>query len=70
MLFRSGWIIGSGLFSFYIKNLNQNNAMYGVLGSIMVLMLWFYLLIYMLLLGGILITSHTEVKERIKWEDI
>jgi membrane protein len=65
-----GWIIGSGLFSFYIKNLNQNNAMYGVLGSIMVLMLWFYLLIYMLLLGGILITSHTEVKERIKWEDI
>lgn len=65
-----GWIIGSGLFSFYIRNLNQNNAMYGVLGSIMVLMLWFYLLIYMLLLGGILITSHTEVKERIKWEDI
>lgn len=65
-----GWILGSALFSYYIKNLNQNNAMYGVLGSIMVLMLWFYILIYMLLLGGILITSYMEVKDKIKWEDM
>lgn len=65
-----GWIIGSSLFSFYIKNLNQNNAMYGALGSIMVLMLWFYLLVFTLLLGGALITSYIEVRERIKWEDV
>ncbi len=65
-----GWILGSALFSYYIKNLNQNNATYGVLGSIMVLMLWFYILVYMLLLGGVLITSYMEVRERIKWEDM
>ena len=44
--------------------------MYGALGSIMVLMLWFYLLVFTLLLGGALITSYIEVRERIKWEDV
>lgn len=58
-----GWIIGSSLFSFYIQNINKNNAMYGALGSIMVLMLWFFILIYMLLLGGALIKSSLVVKK-------
>lgn len=57
-----GWILGSLLFTFYIKNFNSSNAIYGALGSIMVLMLWFYILIYMLLLGAALIVSYTEEK--------
>lgn len=58
-----GWIIGSSLFSFYVQNINKNNAMYGALGSIMVLMLWCFILVYMLLLGGAMIKSNIELKE-------
>ncbi len=65
-----GWIIGSLGFAFYINNFNNNNAIYGALGSIMVIMLWFYLLIYMLLLGAALIDSYMEVKDRTEIEDL
>ena len=65
-----GWIIGSLLFTFYINNFNNNNAIYGVLGSIMVIMLWFYILMYMLLLGAALIDSYMEVKQQREIDDI
>lgn len=67
-----GWVLGSALFSFYVKNFNTNNAVYGALGSIMVIMLWFYILIYMLLLGAALIMSYREIKaeETNKKDDI
>lgn len=57
-----GWIIVSVLFSFYIKNINKNNAMYGALGSIMVLMLWCFVLVYMLLLGGALVKANLDIE--------
>lgn len=58
-----GWIIGSIAFSFYINNFSSSNAIYGVLGSIMVIMLWFYFLIFMLLLGASLIVAYTDEKK-------
>ncbi|MDO5028124.1 MAG: YihY/virulence factor BrkB family protein [Bacillota bacterium] len=57
-----GWIVGSIAFSFYI-NFSSSNAVYGALGSIMVMMLWFYFLIFMLFLGAGLIVAYTEEKE-------
>lgn len=58
-----GWIIGSIAFSFYINNFSSSNAVYGALGSIMVIMLWFYFLIFMLLLGAALIVAYTDEKK-------
>lgn len=59
-----GWILGSIAFSFYINNFSSSNAVYGALGSIMVIMLWFYFLIFMLLLGAALIVAYTNEKKQ------
>lgn len=64
-----GWLLGSELFRFYIQKLDQNNLMYGALGSIMVLMLWFYILVYTMLLGAALVSSYIEVRDKNKIEN-
>lgn len=58
-----GWFVGSIGYSIYINNFSSSNAIYGALGSIMVMMLWFYFLIFMLLLGAGLIVAYREEKE-------
>lgn len=65
-----GWILGSLLFTFYINNFNNNNAVYGVLGSIMIIMIWFYILMYTLLLGAALIDAYMEVEEERRIYDL
>jgi membrane protein len=44
-------ITSSLVFSFYISNFSQYNAIYGSIGTIMILMLYFHLNSYILLLG-------------------
>jgi membrane protein len=46
------WLIGSGLFSFYVSNFASYSATYGSLGVVVVLMMWFLLSIYSVLLGA------------------
>lgn len=48
-----GWIIASKGFQFYVSNFNKNNLMYGVLGNFMILLLWFYILMFIILLGTV-----------------
>lgn len=55
------WIIASVLFSFYVVNFGNFNKMYGPVGAIIVLMLWFYLSAYIMLLGGEL---NSEIERR------
>lgn len=47
-----GWIFGSMGFTFYANHLADYQRLYGQLGALIVLMLWFYLSSLSLLLGG------------------
>ena len=47
-----GIVIGSLLFSFYVRVGPSTSATYGSLGAVVTLMLWLYLVGLMLLIGG------------------
>lgn len=55
------WIAISIGLAFYVNNFGHFNAIYGSLGAVIVLMLWFYLLALALLLGA---EMHSELRRR------
>ncbi|ORE95473.1 putative ribonuclease BN [Stappia sp. 22II-S9-Z10] len=48
----AGWLAASTLLSWYLSNVANYAAMYGSLGTVIALMFWFYISIYILLLGA------------------
>jgi membrane protein len=46
------WLLGSGLFSFYVSNFNYYNETYGSVGAVIILMLWFWLTAFIVLMGA------------------
>lgn len=46
------WLAGSALFSFYVSNFGNYNETYGSVGTIIILLMWFYLTAYIVLLGA------------------
>jgi YihY family inner membrane protein len=46
------WIITSLLFGFYVSNFGSYNAIYGVLGGVVVLLIWIYISSLLLLVGA------------------
>jgi membrane protein len=46
------WVLASLLFSFYIQNFGSYNEIYGALGAIIILLLWFFLTAYAILIGA------------------
>jgi membrane protein len=42
-LFAVGWLVATAAFGWYVANMGNYGATYGALGSVIVLMLWFYL---------------------------
>jgi len=46
------WLAVSGLFAVYVRSFGSYDQTYGALASVIVLLLWFYLLSYTLLLGA------------------
>lgn len=49
-----GFQLVSWVFSFYVSSLRNYSTMYGSLGAVIVLMVWFYLFGIIVLLGGVL----------------
>ena len=45
------WLIVTIIYSYYINNIARYNLIYGNLANIVILMLWFYLLAYMFVIG-------------------
>lgn len=47
-----GWQIASLGFSYYVSHLSNFSATYGSLGTVIILMLWFYLTALVIIIGG------------------
>jgi membrane protein len=47
------WAAVSLGFSIYLANFNSYNRIYGSIGAVVALLMWFYLLAYVVLLGGV-----------------
>ena len=52
VLTTTGWLLGSLIFAAYIDHFADYQRLYGSLGSLVVLMIWFYCACVLLLLGG------------------
>lgn len=48
------WAITSVAFSVYLANFNTYNRIYGSIGAVIALLMWFYLSAYIVLFGGVL----------------
>ncbi|MEX1034227.1 MAG: YihY/virulence factor BrkB family protein [Cellvibrionaceae bacterium] len=53
------WIVGSGLFSYFVANFTNYDATYGSVAAVVVLMLWLFLTSFVVLLGA---EINTEVE--------
>lgn len=58
-----GWIIVSLGFSFYVSNFGNYTAMYGSIGTIIIMMLWFYFSAIIIMIGGEINSYFTEKKD-------
>ena len=58
------WIITTEIYSFYVGHFTKYNLFYGSVASLIVLMLWIYLLSYIFVLGMALNeTEHEEIEK-------
>ncbi|MCF3943633.1 YihY/virulence factor BrkB family protein [Oceanobacillus alkalisoli] len=60
-----GFQLVSWAFSFYVENLANYSTTYGSLGTVIVLMVWFYLFGMIVLIGGVL---NASLHERAAWK--
>ncbi len=57
------WIAGSSLFSFYLSNFGKYNEVYGSLGAVVAMLIWFYLSAWVVFLGAELNAEIAHHKE-------
>ena len=58
------WILFGSLFRLYLQYFNTYNKAYGSLGAVIILMLWMYIKVVALLLGGAINSVLTEMSEK------
>src|SRR5699024_2804792 len=57
------WLIISFGFSFYVSNFGNYSAVYGSLGGIIILMMWFFLTGTILMVGALINALNLENKQ-------
>lgn len=57
-----GWVIATAIFSYYIKYFAKYDLIYGGLSSIIMLLIWFYILSFILILG--IVINSTEYNKK------
>lgn len=58
------WALTSAAFSLYLANFHSYNRIYGSIGAVIALLMWFYISAYIVLLGGVV---NAELA-RLRWE--
>lgn len=58
-----GWVLATALYSYYANNIANYSLIYGSLSSIIVLMIWFYAMAYILVIGIAINTNIYELDE-------
>lgn len=59
-----GWVLSTALYSYYANNLANYNLIYGSLSSIVVLMIWIYVMAYILVIGIAINTNIYALEEK------
>lgn len=64
----AGWIIFSWLYSLYITKVGANSLIYGSLSAVILFMLWLYICMYIIFLGGELnvVLQTYDIKKIVK----
>lgn len=58
-----GWLLVSYGFSYYVSNFGNYSAMYGSIGAVIVLMIWFFLSGIIIIVGGEINALSTYLKD-------
>lgn len=61
-----GWVIATAIYSYYANNLANYDIIYGGLSSIIVLMIWVYVISYILVLGIAINTNIYKIENEDK----
>lgn len=59
-----GWVIATALYSYYANNIADYSLIYGSLSSIIVLMIWIYVMAYILVVGIAINTNIYELDDK------
>ena len=59
-----GWIISTAIYSYYANNVANYDVIYGSLSSIIVLLIWVYVMSYILVLGIAINTNIYELESK------
>ena len=59
------WIIGTEIYSIYVRNFVNYNLFYGSISNIIILMIWVYFLSYIFVLGMAINATEEEEKEKL-----
>ena len=67
-----GWVLATEIYAFYVETFNRYDIFYGSVSNILILLLWFYLLSYIFVLGlGINASGYRDdVTEVIQFKKI
>ncbi len=69
-----GWLLATNIYSYYINNIARYNLVYGNLANIVILLLWFYVLAFIFVIGLQLnkktIDTEIEKTNTIKLDEI
>lgn len=57
-----GWLIATRIYSFYVSNFAHYNLFYGSISSLLILLLWVYILAYIFVVGMAFNAGETSMK--------
>lgn len=57
------WVAASAGFSYYLSNFGNYNEIYGSIGAVVALLMWFYISAYAVLLGGVF-NATLEIRQQ------
>lgn len=61
-----GWVLTTGIYSYYANNIAHYNLFYGGLSGLAVLMIWIYIISYIFVIGIAINTSSYQYLEEMK----